>query len=148
MEAKLDPDRHRIGNQGREAERRLMRKLTQRALYCRCGREAIVARGLCGTCYTLKRQDQLYFGGLREQVLERDGYCCRGCGRAARGKRSIVVHHRRPGTSVLKFMLALCPACHARIHRTVVARFQQSRILLTLWREQHPRGHEQMALAL
>jgi len=26
------------------------------------------------TCYTLKRQDEEYFGGLREQVLKRDGY--------------------------------------------------------------------------
>ncbi len=31
----------------------------------------IVAFGLCPTCYSLKRQDQEYFGGLREQVLER-----------------------------------------------------------------------------
>jgi hypothetical protein len=49
----------------------------QRALHCRCGREKILALGLCATCYTLKRQDDEYFGGLREQVLERDGYCCR-----------------------------------------------------------------------
>jgi hypothetical protein len=45
----------------------------QRALHCRCGREKILALGLCATCYTLKRQDDEYFGGLREQVLERDG---------------------------------------------------------------------------
>ena len=47
----------------------------QRALHCRCGREKILALGLCATCYTLKRQDENSFGGLREQVLERDGYC-------------------------------------------------------------------------
>jgi hypothetical protein len=40
----------------------------QRALHCRCGRENILALGLCATCYTLKRQDDEYFGGLREQV--------------------------------------------------------------------------------
>jgi hypothetical protein len=28
----------------------------QRALYCRCGNEKILALGLCATCYTLKRQ--------------------------------------------------------------------------------------------
>jgi signal transduction histidine kinase len=39
----------------------------------RCSPE-ILALGLCATCYTLKRQDAEYFGGLREQVLERDGY--------------------------------------------------------------------------
>jgi hypothetical protein len=49
----------------------------QRALYCRCGNEKILAPGLCATCYTLKRQDEEYFGGLREAVLDRDGYCCR-----------------------------------------------------------------------
>ena len=30
--------------------------------------------GLCATFYTLKRQGEEYFGGLREAVLERDGY--------------------------------------------------------------------------
>jgi signal transduction histidine kinase len=39
----------------------------------RCSPE-ILALGLCATCYTLKRQDAEYFGGLQEQVLERDGY--------------------------------------------------------------------------
>ena len=32
----------------------------QRALHCRCGREKILALGLCATCYTLKRQDDEY----------------------------------------------------------------------------------------
>ena len=50
-----------------------MKAGVQRALYCRCGNEKILALGLCATCYTLKRQDAEYFGGLREQVLERDG---------------------------------------------------------------------------
>jgi hypothetical protein len=27
----------------------------------------------------LKRQDEEHFGGLREAVLQRDGYCCRIC---------------------------------------------------------------------
>jgi len=46
----------------------------QRALHCRCGRGKVLALGMCSTCYTLKRQDEEYFGGLREQVLKRDGY--------------------------------------------------------------------------
>ena len=54
-----------------------MPKGIQRAMYCRCGNEKILAHGLCSTCYTLKRQDEEYFGGLREAVLHRDGYCCR-----------------------------------------------------------------------
>ena len=41
----------------------------QRALHCRCGRGKVLALGMCATCYTLKRQDEEYFGGLREQVL-------------------------------------------------------------------------------
>lgn len=32
----------------------------------------IIAHGLCWTCYSPKRQDAAYFGGLRERILERD----------------------------------------------------------------------------
>jgi hypothetical protein len=54
-----------------------LKKGVQTAICCPCGNERILALGLCATCYTLKRQDAEYFGGLREQVLERDGYACR-----------------------------------------------------------------------
>jgi hypothetical protein len=118
----------------------------QRALHCRCGREKILALGLCATCYTLKRQDDEYFGGLREQVLERDGYCCRVCGASGRLKRAIVVHHRVPGKSLLHLMISLCPGCHAKVGRTKVVLSQMPPLLLELWREQHPLGHEQTAL--
>jgi len=76
-----------------------MKKGTQRALYCRCGREKILANGFCASCYTLKQQAEEYFGGLRERVLERDGYVGRGA--SGRDKRSIIVHHRVPGKSLL-----------------------------------------------
>ena len=118
----------------------------QRALHCRCGREKILALGLCATCYTLKRQDDEYFGGLREQVLERDGYCCRVCGASGRRKRFIVVHHRVPGKSLLHLMISLCPGCHAKVGRTKVVLSQMPPLLLELWREQHPLAHEQTAL--
>lgn len=121
-------------------------KLKQSAFYCRCGREKILANGMCAVCYALKRQDEAYFGGLREQVLERDGYACRVCGASGRDKRSITVHHRKPGRSVLHLMLALCPGCHAKVHRTRVVLAEMPPLLLELWREQHPRGHEQTAL--
>jgi len=118
----------------------------QRALHCRCGGGKVLALGMCATCYTLKRQDEEYFGGLREQVLRRDGYCCRVCGASGRGKRSIVVHHRIPGVSKMPLMISLCPACHAIVSRTRVMRRPIPPLLLELWREQHPNGHEQTVI--
>ncbi len=123
-----------------------MSKGVQRALYCGCGNPKILALGLCSTCYALKRQDEEYFGGLREAVLERDGYRCRVCDASGRDKRSITVHHREPGKSILSLMISLCPGCHARVHRTMAVLTEMPSLLLTLWREQHPRGHEQTAL--
>jgi hypothetical protein len=49
-----------------------MTKTVQKTLHCPCGRQKVIALGLCASCYNLKRQDEEYFGGLREQVLERD----------------------------------------------------------------------------
>ncbi len=118
----------------------------QQVLHCPCGNAKVLALGLCATCYTLKRQDEEHFGGLREAVLERDGYRCRVCDASGRDKRSIIVHHRVPGKSVLSLMLALCPACHAKIHRTKAVLSSMPPLLLRLWREQHPNGHEQTAL--
>jgi len=118
----------------------------QRALYCGCGADTILAQGLCATCYTLRRQDEAYFGGLREMVLKRDGYTCRVCDAPGRQKRSITVHHRTPGKSVLHLMISLCPACHAKVERTKVVRSRMPALLLELWREKHPEGHEQTML--
>jgi 5-methylcytosine-specific restriction endonuclease McrA len=118
----------------------------QRHLCCPCGRTEILALGLCPTCYTLKRQDEEYFGGLREQVLERDEYRCRVCGASRRDKRSIIVHHRVPGVSKLDLMISLCPGCHAKVHRTIAVLSAMPVLLLELWREQHPDGHEQVML--
>ena len=123
-----------------------MKRGSQGVLYCRCGRDKIIANGHCATCYTLKRQDEAYFGGLREAVLERDGYACRVCGGSGREKRSITVHHRVPGRSVLNLMISLCPGCHAKVHRTKAVLTQMPPLLLELWREQHPNGHEQTVL--
>src|SRR5271163_3458198 len=95
-----------------------MMKTVQKTLHCPCGRQKVIALGLCASCYNLKRQDEEYFGGLREQVLERDEHRCRGCGASGRDKGSIVVHHRTPGKSLLHLMISLCPACHAKVHRT------------------------------
>jgi len=91
-----------------------MKGPVQRSLHCRCGNRKILAMGLCSTCYTLKRQDEEHFGGLREAVFERDGKRCRVCDASGRDKRSIIVHHRVPGKSVLNLMIALCPAVMQR----------------------------------
>lgn len=122
-----------------------MKKAVQRAFHCPCGREQLLAQGLCATCYTLKRQDLDYFGGNREIVLARDGYRCAvpGCTSLKRGKRSIAVHHRVPGNNDPKRLLSLCLACHAKITRTQVVRRDWPPLLRLLWREQHPNGHEQ-----
>ena len=125
-----------------------MPRLVQRSICCPCGNDKVLALGLCATCYTLKRQDEEYFGGHREAVLGRDGHRCAipGCTTLKRGKRSIAVHHRSPGNSDPKLMITLCLACHAKITRTLHLRREWPALLRTLWREQHPKAHEQTAL--
>jgi hypothetical protein len=44
---------------------------------------------------------------------------------------------------VLHLMIALCAWCHAKVHRTKVVLTEFPPLLLELWREQHPTGHEQ-----
>ena len=123
-----------------------------RRIYRPCGgctredRRAGSVRNLCGICYTLRWQDGRYFAGLREAVLARDGYRCRVCDAPGRAKRSILVHHRVPGKSSLPLMIALCPGCHARVHRTQAALRAMPSLLRELWREQHPQGPEQRQL--
>ena len=123
-----------------------MKRKAQRSMHCGCGRQRMLANGMCATCYTLRRQDEAHFGGLREVVLDRDGHCCRVCRASGRDKWSITVHHRKPGRSLLHLMISLCPGCHAKVHRTKVVRSVMPPLLLDLWREQHPHGHEQTAL--
>lgn len=123
-----------------------MSTMRQRVMHCPCGNHKVLALGLCATCYTLRRQDEEYFGGLREAVLGRDGHRCRVCDASGRDKRSIIVHHRVPGKSLLHLMLSLCPACHAKVHRTRAVLAPMPPLLLELWREQHPEGHEQVQL--
>ena len=109
-----------------------MAKLVQRSMHCPCGREKIFANGLCASCYNLKRQDAESFGGLRETVLERDGYHCRVCAAPSGRKREVIVHYRVPGKSVLALMIDLCPGCHAKVHRTKAVLTAWPRLLLEL----------------
>jgi hypothetical protein len=50
------------------------------------------------------------------------------------------------GKSLLHLMISLCPGCHAKVGRTKIVLSQMPPLLLELWREQHPLGHEQTAL--
>jgi len=43
-------------------------------------------------------------------------------------------------------MISLCPGCHAKVGRTKVVLSDMPPLLLELWREQHPAGHEQTHL--
>jgi len=61
-------------------------------------------------------------------------------------KGQAVGYVRVPGKSLMSLMLALCPGCHAKIHRTKAVLSAMPALLLELWREQHPKGHEQVQL--
>jgi hypothetical protein len=43
-------------------------------------------------------------------------------------------------------MLTLCLACHAKVTRTFYVQGNWPEFLRTLWRAQHPEGHEQTEL--
>jgi hypothetical protein len=58
------------------------------------------------SCYSMKRQDEQCYGGLRETVLNRDGRRCRACQNLE--PRQLAVHHRVPGVSKLELMITLC----------------------------------------
>ena len=43
----------------------------------------------------------------------------------------------------LHLIISLCPGCHVKVSRTRVVLSEMPPLLLELWREQHPHGHEQ-----
>ena len=89
-------------------------------------------------------QDEEYFGGLREAVLERDAQVP-----GVRQVRPWQAHHGGAsscaGPILLQLMITLCPGCHAKVHRTRAVLAILPPLLVELWREQHPGGHEQVA---
>jgi len=79
--------------------------------------------------------------------VSRDGRFCRVCAEPCLAPASLVVHHRRPGVSRLPLLVCLCRGCHARVHRLrAIRRAVYPEAFLALWREQHPRAPEQLAL--
>jgi hypothetical protein len=82
---------------------------------------------------------------LRSGVLARDRWSCRVCGEPKSAER-LHVHHRRPGVSREKLLIALCPAHHALIHRLEVLDRLLPPLGAELWRELHPGAPEQLFL--
>jgi hypothetical protein len=95
----------------------------------------ILALGFCATCSTLKRQDEEYLAVCESRSSSETAIAA-----------VFVVHHRVPGRSVLHLLISLCPGCHAKVGRTKAVLSQMPALLLELWREQHPFGHEQTTL--
>lgn len=120
-----------------------------------CGTVATphMAKGLCRSCYMAKwqlehqgameeykrkwyqkaggkewsrlKREQRNYGGLRQQVLERDGLRCTLCGSSAQ----LLVHHRDGNgrgaaqpNNTLDNLVTLCRGCHARLHYPVAKR--------------------------
>jgi 5-methylcytosine-specific restriction endonuclease McrA len=120
----------------------------QRALFCwRCAFTTPTVRGLCTICYRESTRDRVRFGGHRQGVVARDSARCRVCG-AEKSGRSLHVHHRIQGVDAPEFLVTLCAACHARVHRLAAVRKWLPDELIDLWREQHPGTAVQMQLAL
>ena len=63
----------------------------QLCFLCPCGKRIeLKALGCCRSCYDRRHHSLRFFGGLREHVLQRDRFRCRGCGK----RSALVVHHR------------------------------------------------------
>jgi len=111
-----------------------MARFDQKRLFCPdCGGLPAIS-GFCQPCYARRRRSRIYFAGMRNQVLARDGCRCQGCG--AGNQRP--VHHRRPGVHKIEWLVTLCPGCHAIIHKLRAHRRWLPVPLLALWHEQHP----------
>jgi hypothetical protein len=68
--------------------------------------------------------------------------------RAAGQGNQRTVHHRRPGRHVSAWLITLCPACHAVVHKLQRHRRWLPASLVSLWREQHPEVPLQLQLAI
>jgi hypothetical protein len=113
----------------------------QLPLFCLCGR-LIRQNRHCRACYDRRHHSLRFFGGLREQILERDQFRCSACQTRSR----LLVHHRDQNNQA-RSLITLCIRCHMRIHHSVGLRRWLSGQLLQLWRELHPSDPEQLQLA-
>ena len=115
----------------------------QLSLCCPCGSTDKWKAGLCRSCYYRISHSRRFFGGHRDEVLKRDGGRCQLCG--ASPKRPHVHHRRR--IQKTRFMITLCAACHAKVHRTAAHRRYMTTDLFRLWKEQHPDVPEQLQMS-
>jgi hypothetical protein len=114
----------------------------QLSFLCPCGKRiALKTLGCCGSCYDRRHHSLRFFGGLRERVLERDRFRCRGC-----GQRSALVVHHRDRHNRANVLVTLCIRCHIRIHHSSGLRYWLSEMLVRLWRELHPKTPMQLQL--
>ena len=114
----------------------------QLSFLCPCGKRiALKALGCCRACYDRRHHSLRFFGGLREHVMERDRFRCRGC-----GKRSALVVHHRDRHNRANLLVTLCIRCHIRIHHSSGLRYWFSEMLVRLWRELHPNDPVQLQL--
>ena len=114
----------------------------QLSFLCQCGKRiALKALGCCRSCYDRRHHSLRFFGGLRERVMERDRFRCRGC-----GKRSALVVHHRDRHNRANLLVTLCIRCHIRIHHSSGLRYWFSEMLVRLWRELHPNDPVQLQL--
>ena len=106
----------------------------QLSFLCACGGRAVELKtlGCCRSCYDRQYRSRRLFGGLRNRVLKRDGYRCRGC-----GSRSRVLVHHRDKRNEEELLLTLCIGCHMRVHHSYGFRHWLPAMLLRLWREWH-----------
>ncbi len=106
----------------------------QRFLCCLvCGGEELCSSGLCRSCYDAAYHSETCFGGLKEEVLERDRHRCCVCETPTE-----IVHHRKPGLNDLVWLTTICAGCHAVVHRLQRLDRYLPPLLVILWREQHP----------
>jgi hypothetical protein len=112
------------------------KRTRQRTLFCPCGHGMPAIAGMCRPCYRARAHSRARFAGHRETVLDRDRHCS-ACG-AGKAACRLHVHHRKPGVHDPDWLIAVCAACHARIHRLLALRAWLPARLVELWTEQHP----------